>query len=235
MCFSATASFSASAVLITAGGYAFYLSRRLEIPWWQLFALVPVFFGVQQAMEGSVWLLSGAGQVECAVPFALGFHFFSHFLWLWWLPLASYLVEPGRLRRWLFGGCTLFGLFAGTLVLAVMLLHSEWLAVGVKGGSITYKFHTPWQSADLFGLRHLPAISHLPIRPAALYAFTILLPLLLSSHRHVRVFGVLAALASVFTSEFYQYAYVSVWCFFAALLSLYLVFMIRQLALGAAK
>lgn len=224
MCFSAAASFSASAVLITAGGYAYYLSRRLEMPWWQLFALVPVFFGVQQAMEGGVWLSLGAGQHECAVPFALGFHFFSHFLWLWWLPLASYLVEPGRLRRWLFGGCTLFGLFAGTLVLTVMLLHPEWLTVGLREHSITYKFHAPWQSA-----------LHLSIKPAALYAFTILVPLLLSSHRHVRVFGWLAGLSSVFTSLYYQYAYVSVWCYFAALLSLYLVFMIRQLAVGTAK
>ena len=134
------------------------------------------------------------------------------------------------MRRRLFAGCTLFGLFAGTLVLAVMVLHPEWLAVGVKQLSISYKFYTPWRSAI-----HLPVISHLPITPAALYAFTILVPLLFSSHRHVSVFGGLAALASVFTLVFYKYAYVSVWCFFAALLSLYIVYMIHQMAIQPSR
>jgi len=40
----------------------------------------------------------------------------------------------------------------------------------------------------------------------------------------------LAILSSVLASEAYGYAYVSVWCFFAAMLSLYLVYMIRHLA-----
>lgn len=223
MCFSASASYSASVVLIGAGAYAFHLSGRLNSPWWKLWALVPVFFGVQQAMEGRVWQTLGAGEPDAAVPFALGFHFFSHFLWLWWLPLASFLVEPGKIRQRIFGGCALFGVFAGTLVISVMLLHPEWILIGMREHSITYKFHTPWRS-DI----------DLPITPAALYALTILVPLWFSSHKQIRVFGWLAALSSVFTSVFYDYAYISVWCFFAALLSLYLVYMIRHLAVRTA-
>lgn len=223
MCFSATVSYSAAAMLVTTGVYAVQQARRLPRPY-LMWALVPVLFGLQQAFEGRVWQELDAGDAGAAVPYALGFHFFSHFLWLWWLPLSSYLVEPrqtgklGKIRKGVIGGCAIFGAFAGTLVYSVMLSHPEWMSVGVREHSVTYDFSVPWRSPF-----------HLPITPAALYALTILVPLLLSSHRLIRIFGVLVVLSSVLTSSAYGYAYVSVWCFFAAVLSLYLVYMIRHL------
>src|SRR5674476_1678373 len=213
MCFSATVSYSAAAVLVTTGVYAVRQARRLPRPY-LMWALVPVLFGLQQAFEGRVWQEIDAGDVSAAVPFALGFHFFSHFLWLWWFPLCSYLVEPGqtskigKLRKRVIGGCAIFGAFAGTLVYSEMLFHSEWMSVAVREQSITYDFSFPYRSPI-----------HLPITPAALYALTILVPLLFSSHRLITNFGVPVILSMVLASETYSYAYVSVWCFFAAMLS----------------
>ena len=217
MCFSASVSYSAAAVLVSTGVYAVQQARRLHPPYW-MWALVPIFFGLQQAFEGGVWQEIDAGDARAAVPFALGFHFFSHFLWLWWLPLSSYLVEPGKIRKRVFGGCAIFGAFAGALVYSVMLFHPEWMSVALREHSITYDFSFPYRSPI-----------HIPITPAALYALTILVPLLFSSHRLIRIFGGLAILSSVLASAAYGYAYVSVWCFFAAVLSLYLVYMIRHL------
>jgi hypothetical protein len=229
MCFSASVSYSAAAVLVSTGVYAIRQARRLPRPY-LMWALVPVLFGLQQACEGGVWQELDAGDAGAAVPFALGFHFFSHFLWLWWLPLSSYLVEPGQasmignIRKRVLGGCAIFGAFAGALVYSVMIFHPEWMSVGVRVHSITYDFSVPVRSSI-----------HLPITPAALYALTTLMPLLLSSHKLIRIFGVLAALSSVLTSEAYGYAYISVWCFFAAVLSLYLVYMIRHLVAAGGK
>jgi hypothetical protein len=232
MCFSASVSYSAAAVLVGTGVYAAQQARRLPPPY-LMWALVPVLFGLQQAFEGRVWQELDAGDANAAVPYALGFHFFSHFLWLWWLPLGSYLVEPGpasmigqisktgKLRKRVIGGCAMFGAFAGTLVYSVMVFHPEWMSVAVREHSITYDFSFPFRSS-----------SYLPITPAALYALTILVPLLFSSHRLIRIFGWLAAISSVLASEIYGYAYVSVWCFCAAVLSLYLVYMIRLVAGG---
>ena len=104
------------------------------------------------------------------------------------------------------------------LVYSVMLFHPDSMSVTVREYSIAYDFSSPWRSPI-----------HLPITPAALYALTILAPLLFSSHRPIMIFGGLAALSMVFTSAAYDYAYVSVWCFFAAVLSLYLVCMMRHL------
>lgn len=162
------------------------------------------------------------GNAGAAVPYALGFHFFSHFLWLWWLPLSSYLVEPGKIRKRIFGGCAIFGAFAGTLVYSAMLFHPAWMSVAVREHSILYSFSVPYDSRF-----------HTPVTPAALYALTILVPLLFSSHRQIRTFGMLAILSMVLSSEVYGYAYVSVWCFFAAVLSLYIAYMIRCLAAAA--
>ena len=217
MCFSATVSYGAAVVLVTTGLYAIQQARRLQPPYWNLWALMPVLFGIQQAFEGRVWQELDAGDTSAAVPFALGFHFFSHFLWLWWLPLSSYLIEPGKLRKKVMAGCAIFGAFAGTLVYSVMLLHPEWMMAAVRENSINYSFSVPWRGPI-----------HIPITPAALYGLTILVPLLFSSHRLIKIFGVLVALSSVFASASFGYANVSVWCFFAAILSLYIVYMIRH-------
>ncbi len=221
MCFSASVSYSATAVLVTSGLYAVQQAKRLPVPYW-MWAAIPVLFGIQQAFEGRVWQMLDAGNASAAVPYALGFHFFSHFLWLWWLPLSSYFVEPGKIRKRVIGACAILGAFIGTLVYSVMLFHPEWMTVAVREHSIAYSFSVPDRSSI-----------HLPITPAALYAFITLVPLFFSSHRQIRIFGGLTALSSVLASAAYGYAYISVWCFFAAVLSLYLVHMIRHLVAEA--
>lgn len=227
MCFSAPVSYSAAVVLASAGVYAVQQARRLRPPYW-MWALVPALFGLQQAFEGRVWQALNAGNAGAAVPFALGFHFFSHFLWLWWLPLCSYLVEPDRsgtaakLRKRIIGGCAIFGAFAGGLVYSVMLFHPEWMAIAVRGHSIVYDFSVPDS-----GFIHL----HIPVTPVTLYGLVILVPLFSSSHRQIRIFGVLVVSSMTLASAAYSAAFVSVWCFFAAVLSLYLSYMIRQLVL----
>lgn len=218
MCLSATVSYSSAAVLVSTGMYAVGQAGRLRAPYWRLWAAIPVLFGVQQGFEGLVWQRLDAGSASAAVPYALGFHFFSHFLWLWWLPLCSYLVEPAKVRRKVIGATAMLGAFSGTLVYTVMVLHPEWMSVAVRQHSILYTFSAPFKGPF-----------HPPFTPAALYALIVLVPLLVSSHRQIRIFGLLMALSSLLASEAYGYAYVSIWCFFAAALSLYLVYMMRSL------
>jgi Family of unknown function (DUF6629) len=218
MCISATVSYSTAAVLASTGLYAVREARRLPPPYW-MWALIPFLFGIQQAFEGRVWQELDAGNAGAAMPFALGFHFFSHFLWPWWLPLCSYLVEPGKIRKRVIGGCAIFGAFAATLVYSAMLFHPGWMSVAVRGHSILYDFSIPWRGSI-----------HLPAKPAVLYALTILVPLLFSSHRPISIFGGLVALSGVLASVAYGFAYVSVWCFFAAVLSFFIVYMIHHVA-----
>lgn len=227
MCFSATASYSAAAVLVTTGLYAIQQARRLHPPYW-MWGLVPVLFGIQQAFEGRVWQTLDAGTANDALPFALGFHFFSHFLWLWWLPLCSYLVESretSTIRRKIFVGCAIFGALAGALTYSVMLAHPEWMKIAVREHSIIYDFIVP----ENISIPYVSSIN-IPVTPVMLYGLTILVPLLFSSHRQIRIFGGLVILSMALASLAYNEAFVSVWCFFAAVISLYIVYMIRHLA-----
>lgn len=219
MCFSATVSYSAAAVLVPTGIYAVRQARRLPLPY-GLLALVPLFFGMQQGFEGRVWQELDAGRAGAAVPYALGFHFFSHFLWLWWFPLCCYLLERGTFRRRLFLGLGVFGAFAGSLVYFTILFHPDWMTVMVREYSIVYRVSSPYRGPF-----------SIPIPASALYGLIVLVPLLFSSHRHIRIFGGLIALSVVLASISYGYAFVSVWCFFAAAISLYIVYMIHTLRL----
>lgn len=222
MCFSASVSYGAAAVLVPTGLYAVQQAMRLQ-PAYRVMALVPIFFGIQQGFEGRVWQMLEAGDAADAVPFALAFHFFSHFLWLWWIPLSSYLVEREKIRRRVFFGITLFGGLAGGLVYFALLFNPEWMSVEMEEHSIVYNVSSTYRA---------PVEIDIPIPASALYGLIILVPLLFSSHRHIRIFGGLVALSIVMASLAYGYAFVSVWCFFAAVLSLYFVFMIRRLSLS---
>lgn len=215
MCFSTTVSYSAATVLVVSGLYLVHRAKQLALPY-RLLALVPLLFGIQQGFEGRVWQVVDVGSAA-AVPYAFGFLFFSHFLWLWWFPLCSYLLERGRFRKRLFLGLLLLGTFSGTLVYFAMLSHPDWLRVSVLGHSIVYEVESGYRSSV-----------SIPLPASALYALIILVPLVFSSHFHLRVFGVLAGLSMVLASALYDDALISVWCFFAAVLSLYLGYMILR-------
>ncbi len=217
MCFSATISYSAAVILVATGAYAILPASRIGRRY-RMLALVPLFFGIQQGFEGAVWQLIDAGDPDAARPYALGFHFFSHFLWLWWLPLASSLVEPGKIRKRLFLAVAIFGFLAGGMVYLTLLVNASWLSVAVENHHLVYEVSSPYRGPFSLG-----------IPPSALYGLIILIPLLFSSYRHIRIFGVLVTTSMVLVSLVYGYAFVSVWCFFAAALSLYLVFMSRRL------
>ncbi len=222
MCFSATVSYGTAAVLVSTGFYAINQARRLQLPY-GLLAVVPVFFGIQQGFEGLVWQKIDAGRADAAIPYALGFHFFSHFLWLWWFPLCSYLLEPGKVRRRVFLGLGIFGALAGGVVYFTILFHPDWMSVAVRQHSIVYHVESTYRGS----------IS-IPIPASALYAVIVLVPLLFSSLRYLRIFGVLVALSVVLASVSYGYAFVSVWCFFAAVLSLYLAYLVREVKVAGA-
>lgn len=88
MCFSATASFAASALLTGVGVMALRAVRRPEE---RLFALVPLLFATQQLTEGLVWM-----SYPWAAPTLRGQHRFTRYFLTCYGPL-SYL---GRYARW---------------------------------------------------------------------------------------------------------------------------------------
>ena len=205
MCFSAPASFSVAAVLGLAGVAAISrTSERREIP----LAAVPLVFGAQQAIEGSLWLALGSDDTSrWIVPLANAFMFSALVVWPLWAPVAAMLVEPNRIRR---------------LAIAVILVLAIPLAIrGVSG-----IWSQPYGACVV--QNSISYSNGWPYSPLAFadYVLCAGFPFLLSSHRTLRMFGAIVLAGLIISASLYTYAYVSVWCFFAAAgsLTLYLHF-----------
>ncbi len=210
MCFSAEVSFIAAAVLLPSGIAAVKRAHRTD-PRYVPIAALPILFGLQQAFEGAVWMSNGnAGLAE---QFSLAYMFFSWLAWPVWAPFSVYFLEPAR-RQPFFAGIAIFGGILGGAQYFPYFAHDNWLITIFLGQAISY------QSTELFNYIIGREATYL------IYVTIIISPFLFSSHVNIRIFGLLVFAVLVTTYIFFAYAYISVFCFGGALMSLYLVWMI---------
>jgi len=209
MCFSATASFTAAAVLLPAGAYCLKVSNQIDKRYWA-FAILPFMFGLQQLIEGGVWLALQQDDADMAHSLALAFLLFSHVFWLGWVAYSASLVESSVRLATLFVRMVVFGVLFGAMMYVPLLLRPEWMVVSIVNHSIHYELVF---ISDAY-------ISQTVI--TALYAIVILLPLLLSSDRYHKRLGLLVLISGLVTWSFYEWVFISVWCYFAALISVYI-------------
>jgi hypothetical protein len=196
ICFSATASFSAGIALLAIGASTLRRASSLEeMP----YASVPMIFGIQQFVEGALWL-SLPAQTATTDGLKIVYLLFSHVLWPILLPVAVWLIEPSAARR----KRMLFLLAAGAVTGLSFLfaIATNPVSVALKGAHISYQLPHP----------------HDPIALAFYASATCLTPLL-SSHKTVRLFGILLIASMIATYLAYVIWFASVWCFFAALTS----------------
>ncbi|MBI4256627.1 hypothetical protein HY626_01055 [Candidatus Uhrbacteria bacterium] len=196
MCFSATASFAASAVLGATG--AATLSQVKDKREYFL-ASVPILFAVQQFIEGVVWLTLGQGLLTESL--AYGFLFFAFILWPVYIPLAVWIHERNPKRKCMLRSLLLFGSIGSFYLLVVLFTQS--LDVEVIHNSISYRISAPFETAGI--------ILYISVTVGALF---------MSSSRFIQWFGAATLLSASVAWFFYEEAFTSVWCFFAAALSL---------------
>jgi FtsH-binding integral membrane protein len=224
MCFSAEASFGAAVALLPAGAYcvdAAWRKDRRYLP----FAVVPIVFGMQQICEALVWLGIERTNAEMTRIAALAYMGFALAIWPIWVPLALALLEERPRNRWMLVILAGVGLVFG-LVFFLPLARDggRGLSPTVVGHSIRYDLsvvpaiHSFWWWAWLAG--YLIAVSG---------------PLFASQNHRLRPLGAAVVVSALISYGLFEYAFASVWCFFAALLSLYVVHILRRVSGHAAE
>ncbi len=214
MCFSAPVSFAASALLLPTGLYSLHSAYR-QNPSYIPLACIPVAFGIQQACEGLVWIGIQNGFLAETNLAALGFLLFAYWFWLFWSPWAVACAESQpivQLTCWVMG---FVGLIYGGLLYLPLLRQPNWLSVHVVHQSIQYKtqlIFDPWISQEVDRL---------------LYAIIILIPLVLTSNSSLKVLGGAVCLSAILSHWLLNEVFISLWCFFAALLSLLILYVCR--------
>ena len=98
----------------------------------------------------------------------------------------------------------------GTIFLPAAL-WSDGLRVELIEGNLEYKTRLIYE-----GVVSRPALR-------AFYALIVITALLASSHRPIQIFGALILVSVVATYLLFPHAFISVWCYFAAVLSAYMV------------
>lgn len=210
MCFSASASFIAGASLSVIGVATL---KNAEAKSERPFAMIPLLFGIQQLTEGVIWLTFKHDAPLLRQTMTYVYSGFSHVLWPIYLPFALGVLETVRWRK--------RALFA-------------FVAVGLTVGLYLFYFIvTRPVIAEVIG-RHIVYVSpHLYQVPMiTLYLAATCISCFFSSHAFVRLFGVLALLSAFAAYLIHVTAFISIWCFFAAILSLLLYVHFRFRNLG---
>lgn len=200
MCFSLTASV-AGGVVISSLGVA--TIKKVRQPSERLFAGVPLIFGIQQFAEGAVWL--ALGNPEYAHWERYGtytFLFIARVLWPALMPLAVLLMETEQKRKKILRVMLGMGLSVSLYYTFCLIFLN--VAPNIAGHHVQYISDYPREIADLV---------------FAIYLIAAVPPLFVSSNTRIHLMGWLMFIACIITGIFYTEFLTSVWCFFAAAVS----------------
>lgn len=210
MCFSATASFTASAAI---GVVAAVCLRQAKNPGGYLVACMPLSFSVQQAVEGVLWMAlmhPAYRQWQGAATF--GFLLFAQVVWPLLVPLMVWALEKEERKKNLLA---LFLVPGGAIG-----LYFLWSLFAYPATPLIISHHIKYR-LNIPGYNNAAA--------TGVYLIATIIPPLISGHRPVRWLGMILLVSMLATHLFYTGLLISVWCFFAALLSVVCVLIIRYL------
>jgi hypothetical protein len=223
MCFSPEASFAAGAALLPAGVYCAQAAIRKNMRLIPL-ALVPVAFGVQQVSEGFVWRGLQEENVPLIQQASVVFLFFAIAFWPCWIPLSLAVAETRRPRQITLTLLTVLCLAWLGLYFPLAADPSKWFTTEVMHHSIRYE------------VGDLPGFALAPRLVWRLGYVAIICGALAIGRFHPKNnpwgnlgAGVLVAGLFAVSYGIYWYAFLSVWCFFAASVSLLLCTTFYQL------
>jgi len=201
MCFSTTASFGASAILTVAGVAALSKVKvKSQIP----FAAIPIFFAFQQFTEGFVWLSLIHPEYNHwqNIPITI-FLVLAQAFWPFWVPFSFLLIEKDEKRKMVLK--ILLGLGSVVSIFLAYRVLFYPVSAAITPLHIHYTLSFPYK---LFG----NVIS-------IFYFLVTIVPPFLTGGKRMTSLGLLNLMSFIVTVVLFENYVISVWCFFAALIS----------------
>lgn len=208
MCFSASASFVAGALLF-AGGVATVKfsenSRQLPL------AVIPFIFSFQQFMEGMLWLslsfpeFSGWKTISMYV-----FLIIAQVIWPTWVPFSIYIIENKKKSK---------------KILRILLITGIIVSAALGYGLLTYPVDAGIRNYHIGYFLDVPA--QYRVIPGLFYFIPTVFPAFVSSVKYMRSFGIAILISFLATKIFYPENVISVWCYFAAIMTVSVVFILK--------
>ena len=187
--------------------------KKVHKPSQLALASIPVFFAVQQFAEGVVWLT--AGNESYALARAAGSYIFlvlAQVVWPILIPLSVWFLEKDETRKkYLFWLLTLGEAVAAYYLYG--LIFENGVNARIIGAHIVYKDTTP----DLQGAAGV-----------LFYVIAAVAPLFVSSIKKSYIIGIIMMLSFIASAVFYLKFLTSVWCFFAAIISFVVFYIISD-------
>ena len=217
VCVSAEASFGLTGLLAPVGIYCIKSAAerdRTALP----ISAVPLMFGFQQFCEGLVWVGVGRGDKELARSAGTAFLFFALAFWLFWIPFSAVFLEQRRKIKMVLVLAATLGLIGGVVLLIPVVENPHALQITVVRHSIRYDYPDP------------PALKIAPQLVWHLFYLAIVsMPLFLLKNKKLIWFNTALVASAVISHAYFYYAFASIWCFFAASLSLCLGYLFHNL------
>lgn len=213
MCFSATASFGASVFLGCIGGVA--IVKATTKPQ-RLFASIPFFFLVQQLSEGMLWLsLKSPPLAEREAFFTYTYLVFAMAVWPLLIPLAIRLLEKDLKLKKRLNVCVGTGALVSMGVCVILFLYP--VHVIPMQHHLHYRFTIP------------QPVKNLVVPFSILYIIATIITPFISGIKKMKWLGIFFLASYLYAVIFYAGFVISVWCFFAAILSIVVLWIILAL------
>lgn len=210
MCFSAEASFIASGALAVTGAYTVKKTLDKKKHSFLLAAAIPLLFSAQQLIEGFIWVFAGK---DPKIDYTLSclYLFFAFFLWPVWIPLTFAIYDKGKKK--IYGFLAMIGFIYGSYVYILNLFYRSNFNLHMCEKNICYfKFDTPNSFSSII----------------LIYFVCTILPFFISRPPLLKLYGVIISITAMISTYFYVYAFYSVWCFFSAICSIYIIYLVNH-------
>jgi len=201
MCFSAGASFGAGVILTTIGVASI---KKSESNSQIFFASIPLIFAVQQISEGFLWLaLTNSNFAFLKWPATYLFLLIAQVIWPFWVPFSLLKLIKNKKRRKVEKILLLIGILV-SLFLAFCLINYR-VEAKIMGMHIFYDQDYPKFLSNYGGI---------------FYVIATIIPPFLSKYKRMCAFGTAILISYIITHIYYPENTVSVWCFFASVISI---------------